>query len=103
MLFIGRVLRLADLSVAPLLFQGGHAITGLDTGYADLNAMTRGFQPGELLILAAINLLAPVQRILGTGRLPRQAWLAMIPFFLAILLVEEGRKWLVRRSVRAPA
>jgi len=39
--------------IQTLDFQGGHAITGLDTGYADLNDMTRGFQPGELLILAA--------------------------------------------------
>jgi len=33
--------------------QGGHSVTGLDTGYYELNDMTRGFQPGELIILAA--------------------------------------------------
>jgi replicative DNA helicase len=39
--------------IQTLDFQGGHAITGLDTGYYELNDMTRGFQPGELIILAA--------------------------------------------------
>ena len=29
------------------------SITGLDTGYADLNAITSGFQPGDLVIMAA--------------------------------------------------
>jgi replicative DNA helicase len=39
--------------IQTLDFQGGHSVTGLDTGYYELNEMTRGFQPGELIILAA--------------------------------------------------
>ena len=33
--------------------QGGRAVTGLDTGFVDMNDRTRGLQPGELIILAA--------------------------------------------------
>jgi replicative DNA helicase len=34
-------------------FQGGRAITGLATGLDDLDKLTRGLQPGELIVLAA--------------------------------------------------
>jgi replicative DNA helicase len=33
--------------------QGGRAITGVPTGFSDLDDKTRGLQPGELIILAA--------------------------------------------------
>jgi replicative DNA helicase len=33
--------------------QGGRAITGVETGFHDLDDKTRGLQPGELIILAA--------------------------------------------------
>ena len=33
--------------------QGGHAITGLETGFRDLDDRTRGLQKGELIVLAA--------------------------------------------------
>jgi len=39
--------------IQTLKLQDGHSVTGLDTGYDELNEMTRGFQPGELIILAA--------------------------------------------------
>jgi replicative DNA helicase len=33
--------------------QDSEGLTGLDTGFADLNKLTYGFQPGELIVLAA--------------------------------------------------
>jgi len=55
----------------------------------------------EVLILVGINLWGPLQRLLGTGTVPRQGWLAMIPFVLGIVVVEEVRKAYVRRSSAA--
>ena len=37
----------------PGLRQGGRAITGLETGLHDLDGMTRGLQPSEMIVLAA--------------------------------------------------
>jgi sodium/potassium-transporting ATPase subunit alpha len=37
--------------------------------------------------------------IFGTAPLPVIAWLSAIPFGIAMLLLEEARKWIVRRSV----
>ena len=34
-------------------FQGGRAITGVETGLHDLDERTRGLQPGEMIVLAA--------------------------------------------------
>jgi replicative DNA helicase len=36
-----------------LLFEQKRLITGVPTGFVDLDAMTRGFQPGDLIIIAA--------------------------------------------------
>ena len=36
-----------------LLFEQKRLVTGVPTGFADLDAMTRGFQPGDLIIVAA--------------------------------------------------
>jgi replicative DNA helicase len=33
--------------------QGGHQVTGLETGFVDLDDRTRGLQPGEMIVLAA--------------------------------------------------
>jgi calcium-translocating P-type ATPase len=56
----------------------------------------------EFMILLGINHLPPLQRMLGTAAIPVQAWLAMIPFVLGILLVEEARKALHRRVLARP-
>jgi len=50
----------------------------------------------EILILAGINYLPPMQHLLGTGAVPLQAWLTMIPFAFCILVAEEVRKAIVR-------
>ncbi len=36
-----------------VLFERGHGVTGIETGFADLDEMTSGLQPGELVIVAA--------------------------------------------------
>jgi len=36
-----------------VLFDRGKSVTGIETGFVDLDRMTSGFQPGELIILAA--------------------------------------------------
>src|SRR4029077_11220783 len=36
-----------------LLFEHKRLITGVPTGFVDLDEMTRGFQPGDLIIIAA--------------------------------------------------
>ncbi|HUU10539.1 MAG TPA: replicative DNA helicase [Phycisphaerae bacterium] len=43
---LGEVMQKLDL-------QGGRAVTGVETGFHDLDDRTRGLQPGELIILAA--------------------------------------------------
>jgi len=36
-----------------VLFDQGKRVTGVETGFVDLDSMTSGFQPGELIIIAA--------------------------------------------------
>jgi sodium/potassium-transporting ATPase subunit alpha len=48
--------------------------------------------------LAAVIIYTPVgNRIFGTAPLDAGAWLFMLPFALALLALEEARKWWVRR------
>jgi replicative DNA helicase len=47
------VRRILSEVMQKLDLQGGHTITGLETGLADLDDKTRGFQPGEMIVLAA--------------------------------------------------
>ncbi|HEU4950909.1 MAG TPA: cation-transporting P-type ATPase [Holophagaceae bacterium] len=51
----------------------------------------------EALLLMAFTYLPPVNRILGTAAFPAETWLVLLPFPLALLLLEEGRKVLLRR------
>jgi magnesium-transporting ATPase (P-type) len=55
----------------------------------------------EALILVALNTLPPVRAAMGTAALPLQAWLALPPFMLLMVLLEEFRKALQRRSEAA--
>ena len=52
----------------------------------------------ELALIAALVYTPWGQALFGTAALPAAAWLAMLPFALLLLLLEEARKWLVRRS-----
>jgi hypothetical protein len=43
------------------------------------------------------------QRAPRDAALPSDVWLLILPFALALLALEEGRKWIARRLSRGPA
>ncbi|TAN56352.1 MAG: cation-transporting P-type ATPase [Betaproteobacteria bacterium] len=51
----------------------------------------------ELVLIAAIVYTPAGQALFGTAPLAAQAWLFMLPFAVAMLLLEEARKRLLRR------
>jgi magnesium-transporting ATPase (P-type) len=51
----------------------------------------------EVLLALLIVYTTAGHLLFGTAPLPLSAWLFIAPFALALLLLEEGRKWLVRR------
>ena len=51
----------------------------------------------EAALLLAINWAPPANAALATLPVPARVWLLLIPLALAMLLLEEGRKWLARR------
>jgi magnesium-transporting ATPase (P-type) len=51
----------------------------------------------ELAAVLLIDYTAAGQLLFGTGPVPASAWLFVVPFALGMVLLEEGRKWLVRR------
>ncbi|MNR21017.1 hypothetical protein D3C85_1378920 [compost metagenome] len=57
----------------------------------------------ELLLIAAIIYTPLGQTLFGTAALPAEAWLAMLPFALGLLLLEEARKGWMRRRRRRDA
>ena len=50
-----------------VLFDRGKSVTGVETGFVDLDRMTSGFQPGELIILAARPSLGKTALALNVG------------------------------------
>jgi magnesium-transporting ATPase (P-type) len=55
----------------------------------------------EVVLAAAIVYTPPGQEIFGTAPLDVGIWLFMLPFALVLLLLEEARKWVVRRRIAA--
>jgi magnesium-transporting ATPase (P-type) len=57
---------------------------------------------GGVLVEVAVILLIvytdPGNALFGTAPVPFEVWLFAMPFAFAIVALEEGRKWLVRRS-----
>jgi magnesium-transporting ATPase (P-type) len=51
----------------------------------------------EIALLLSIVYLPPFQRVFGTGGIPLEGWLFILPWAPALLLAEEGRKAIVRR------
>jgi magnesium-transporting ATPase (P-type) len=51
----------------------------------------------ELALIAAINYLGPFQYVFGTAPLLLSDWLFLFAITPTLLLLEEGRKWVVRR------
>ena len=51
----------------------------------------------ELILIAAIDYLRPLQTVFGTAPLRVTDWLFLFTVTPTLLLLEEGRKWIVRR------
>jgi magnesium-transporting ATPase (P-type) len=51
----------------------------------------------ELALILAIVYTWPGNALVGTAPIGIETWLFMLPFAAAMLLLEEGRKWWVRR------
>jgi len=54
----------------------------------------------ELVLIAAIDYLKPLQMVFGTAPLRLTDWVFFFTITPTLLLCEEGRKWLVRRRSR---
>jgi calcium-translocating P-type ATPase len=52
----------------------------------------------ELGLIGLISYTVPGNVIFGTAPLPWHVWLFVIPFAAAMLILEEARKWLARRT-----
>jgi P-type Ca2+ transporter type 2C len=55
----------------------------------------------ELLVITAIVYLPPLQTMIGTAAFPGWLWLPLLAVAPALLVIDEGRKALVRRRERA--
>ena len=53
----------------------------------------------EVALLLLINYSPWGNMILGTAPVPSELWLFIIPLAVGMLVLEEARKWLVRRSL----
>ena len=53
----------------------------------------------EVALLLLINYTPWGNMILGTAPVPSELWLFIIPLAVGMLVLEEARKWLVRRSL----
>jgi magnesium-transporting ATPase (P-type) len=51
----------------------------------------------EIAVLLAIVYLPPLQNLFGTGDIPLEGWLFILPWAPALLLADEGRKAFARR------
>ncbi len=57
----------------------------------------------EVALIMSIVYLAPFQRVFGTAPLRATDWLFLLTITPTLLLLEEGRKWIVRRRARPVA
>ncbi len=53
----------------------------------------------EVVLLILINDTALGNKLLGTLPIAGNVWVLIIPFALGMLLLEEGRKWIVRKKI----
>jgi magnesium-transporting ATPase (P-type) len=57
----------------------------------------------ELMAILVIDYTAVGHAVFGTEAIPFSAWLIVVPFGVAMLLLEEARKAIARAQVRAHA
>ncbi len=55
----------------------------------------------EIVLLVAIDYTPWGNVLLGTAAVPGELWLFMVPFAAGMLVLEELRKWIVRRTLRS--
>jgi magnesium-transporting ATPase (P-type) len=67
------------------------------------NALITAGVGAELLLIVAIDYTAAGNAVFGTAAIGYGAWLIVLPFAVAMLALEEGRKGFVRRRERAGA
>ncbi|MBR5623754.1 replicative DNA helicase [bacterium] len=79
--------------------QKGATVTGLDTGFRDINTMTAGFHPGELIILAARPSMGKTALALNLAEHVAEKNKAAVAFFS----LEMGPDELVRRLLSSRA
>jgi replicative DNA helicase len=81
------------------LSQSKDAITGVPTGFIDLDRMTSGFQKGDLIILAARPSMGKTSLALNIARTAAQATAEPV----AIFSLEMSKEQLVKRLIFAEA
>ena len=81
------------------LSQSKDAITGVPTGFIDLDRMTSGFQKGDLIILAARPAMGKTSFALNIARTAAQATAEPV----AIFSLEMSKEQLVKRLIFAEA
>ncbi len=57
----------------------------------------------ELASLVLVNYVPLANMLIGTAAVPPALWLFLIPFAAAMVVLEELRKWIVRRALRRKA
>ena len=67
------------------------------------NRLITGGIVAELVVIVLIDYTSIGNRLFGTAPLPLSAWVAVIPFALGMLGLEELRKSVVRGKLRGPS
>ncbi|MEI6431323.1 MAG: replicative DNA helicase [bacterium] len=76
----------------------GAGVTGIDTGFVDLNMMTSGLQGGDLFILAARPAMGKTSLAMGIGQNA-----ALIGKTVAVFSLEMSKEQLVQRMICSEA
>ena len=54
----------------------------------------------EIALILALVYVPPLESVFSTGPLPIGFWAVLVPIPFLFFLIEELRKWLVRRTTR---
>ncbi|HLW78633.1 MAG TPA: replicative DNA helicase, partial [Terriglobia bacterium] len=87
-----------SFGIIDALFDRGQRITGVETGFVDLDNMTSGFQPGELIIIAARPSLGKTALALNIA-----AYAATHGKVVGVFSLEMSRESLVTRLLCSEA
>jgi replicative DNA helicase len=87
------------LSKLENLYQKEHTITGVPSGFADLDAITAGFQPSNLIVVAARPSMGKTAFVLGLAQHAARATKKAV----AIFSLEMSKSELIQRLLAAEA